>query len=95
MKQESQFVTYAAGSVKGTVDCIVVRQEDRAKIHNIKVSSNEECIPKHNLLVMHMQFDTTKRWCKKFEPRVREEYKRMVTDKIEEAQWKYFDVSEH
>jgi len=49
MKQESQLVTYAAGSVKSTVDCIIVLQEDRAK-----VIPNKVCVPKHKLLVMDM-----------------------------------------
>jgi len=51
---------------------------------NVKVIPNEECVPKHKLLVMDMRFNTTTRR-KKFEPRVcvwklneeksREEYK--------------------
>jgi len=71
MKQESQLVTYAAGPVKSTVDYIIVRQEDNATVRNVKVIVNEECVPKHKLLVMDMQFSTRKRWRKKFEPRVR------------------------
>jgi len=63
-------VTYAAGPVKSTVDYIIVRQEDKAKDRNVKVIPNEECVPKHKLLVMDMRFDTTKGWHKKFEPRV-------------------------
>jgi len=60
MKQESQLVTYAGGPVKSTVDYIIVRQEDKAKVRNVKVIPNEECVPKHKLLVMDMQFNTTK-----------------------------------
>jgi len=45
-------VTYAAGPVKSMVDCIIVRQEDKAKVRNVKVIPNEECVPKHILLVM-------------------------------------------
>jgi len=71
VKQESQLATYAAGPVKSTVDYIIVRQEDKAKVHNVKVILNEECLPKHKLLVMDMWFNTTKRWCKKFAPRGR------------------------
>jgi len=71
MKQESQLVTYAAGPVKSTVDYIILRQEDKAKVRNIKVIANEQCVPKHKLLVMDMQFSTRKRRRKKFEPRVR------------------------
>jgi len=63
-------VTYAAGPFKNTLDYIIVQQEDKAKVHNIKVIPNEECVPKHKLLVMGMWFNTTKRWCKKFVPRV-------------------------
>jgi len=63
-------VTYAAGPVKSTVDYIIVRQKDKAKVPNVKVIPNEECLPKHKLLVMDMWFNTTKRWRKKFEPRV-------------------------
>jgi len=37
MKQKSQLVTYAAGPVKSTVDYIIVRQEDKAKVCNVKV----------------------------------------------------------
>jgi len=54
MKQESQLVTYAAGPVKSTVDYIFVRQEDKAKVRNVMVIPNEECVPKHKLLVMDM-----------------------------------------
>jgi len=70
MKQESQLVTYAAGSVKSTVDYIIVQQEDKAKVCNVKVIPNEECVPKHKLLVMDMWFSSRKRRHKKFEPRV-------------------------
>jgi len=70
VKQESQLVTCAAGPVKSTVDYIIVRQEDNAKVRNVKVIPNEGCVPKHKLLVMDMQFSTRKRWHKKFEPRV-------------------------
>ena len=62
-------------------------------------------MPKHKLLVVDMGFNRTKRWCKKFEPRVRvwkvkeektcEEYQRMVRDKVEEADWKHSDVNDH
>jgi len=40
-------VTYVAGPAESTVDYIIVRQENIAKIHNIKVIPNEECVPKH------------------------------------------------
>jgi len=53
-------VTYVAGPVKSTVDYIMVRQEDRAKVRNVKVISSEECVPKHKLLVMDMWFKATK-----------------------------------
>ena len=100
-----QLVTYAAGPVKSTVDYIIVRQEDKAKVRNVKVIPYEECVPKHKLLVMDMQFSTRKRRRKKFEPRVRvwklkeektcEEYQSMVKDKVAEAEWKCTDVNEH
>ena len=38
-----KLVTYVAGLVKSTVDYIMVRQEDKAKIRNIKVITSEEC----------------------------------------------------
>jgi len=60
-------MTYAAGTVKSTVDYIIVRQEDKAKVHNVTVILNEECVPKHKLLLMDMPFNTTNRWHKKFE----------------------------
>jgi len=41
MKQESQLVTYAAGPDKSTVDYIIVHQEDKAKVCNVKVIPNE------------------------------------------------------
>jgi len=71
MKQESKLVTYVAGSAKSTVDYIMVRQGDKVKVRNVRVIPNEECVPKHKLLVMDMRFNTTKRRYKKFEPRVR------------------------
>jgi len=58
VKQESQLVTYAAGPVKSTVDYIIVRQEDKANVHNAKVIPNEKCVPKRKLLVMDMRFST-------------------------------------
>ena len=64
-------MTYGAGPVKSTVDYITVRQGDKAKVHNFKVIPNEECVPKHKLLVIDMRFNRTKRWHKKCEPRVR------------------------
>jgi len=69
-KQEAKLVTYVAGSVKSTVDYIMVRQKDKAKVRNIKVISSEKCVPKHKLLVMDMWFKATKSWRRKFEPRV-------------------------
>jgi len=53
-KQEAKLVTYVAGPVKSTVDYIMVRQDDKAKVRNVKVISSEECVPKHKLLVMDM-----------------------------------------
>ena len=91
-------VTYVAGPVKSTVDYISVRQEDKAKVRNVKVISSEECVPKHKLLVMDMWFKALKSWHRKFEPRVRvwklkeektcEEFRCMVGDKVEEANGK-------
>ena len=60
-KQEAKLVTYVAGPVKSTVDYIMVRQEDKDKIRNVKVITSEECVPKHKLLVMDMWFKATKR----------------------------------
>jgi len=48
----------------------MARQGDKVKVHIVKVIPNEECVPKHKLLVMDMRFSTTKRRHKKFEPRV-------------------------
>jgi len=55
-------VTYVAGSAKSTVDYIImVRQGDNVKVCNVKVIPNEECVPKHKLLVMDVRFNTTQR----------------------------------
>ena len=70
-KQEAKLVTYVAGPVKSTVDYIMVRQEDKTKVRNVTVISNDECVPKHKLLVMDMWFKAAKRRRRKFEPRVR------------------------
>jgi len=61
MTQESQLVTCAAGFVKSTVDYIIVRQEDKATVCNVSHSQHEEYVPKHKLLVMDVQFNTTKK----------------------------------
>ena len=58
-------VTYVAGLVKSTVDYIMVQQEDKAKVRNVKVISSEECVPKHKLLDMDMWFNATKTWHRK------------------------------
>ena len=70
-KQEAKLVTYVAGPVISTVDYVMVRQEDKANVSNVKVISSEECVPKHKLLVMDMWFKATKSWHRKLEPRVR------------------------
>ena len=41
MKQEAKLVTYVAGPVKNTVDYIMVRQEDKTKVRNVKIISSE------------------------------------------------------
>jgi len=61
MKQESKLVTYVAGSVKSMVHYNIVQQGDKAKVCNVKVILNKECVPKHKLSVKEMQFNTTKR----------------------------------
>jgi len=104
-KQEAKLVTYIAGPVKSTLDDIMVQQEDKAKVRNIKVISCEECVPKHKLLVMDMRFKATKSWHRKFEPRVRvwklkvektcAEYRCILGDKVEEAKWKGLGVNDH
>jgi len=38
----------------------MVRQEDKAKVRNVKIISSEECVPKHKLPVMDMWFKATK-----------------------------------
>ena len=98
-------VTYVAGLAKSTVDYIMVRQEDKAKVRNVKFISSKECVLKHKLLVMDMWFKATKSWRRKFELRVRvwklkeektcEEYRCMVGDKVEEAKWKGLCVNDH
>jgi len=65
MKQKSKLVTYVAGSVKYTVDYIIVWQGDKANDRKVEVIPNEECVPKHKLW-----FITIKRGHKKFELRV-------------------------
>ena len=70
-KQEAKLVTYVASPVKSTVDYVMVRQEDKAKVRNVKVISSEECMPKHKVLVMDMWFKATKSWHRKFKPTVR------------------------
>jgi len=75
-----------------------------SKICDVKVIPNVECVPKHKLLVMDMQFNTTKRGRKKSELRVcawklkeekTQEYKSMARDKVQEAEWKYLYVNKH
>jgi len=51
-KQEAKLETYVAGPVKSTIEYIMVRQEDKANVRNVKVISREECVPKQKLLVM-------------------------------------------
>ena len=91
--------------MKSTVDYIMVRQEDKAKVPNVKVISSEECVPKHKLLVMDMWFKATKSWHRKFKPTVHvwklkeektcEEYRCIVGNKVEEAKWKGLGVNDH
>ena len=65
MKQESKLVTYVAGPVKSTVDYIMLWQEDKPKVRNIKIISNEECLP------MDVWFKAIKSGHRKLEPGVR------------------------
>jgi len=70
MKHDCQLVTHVSDSVKSTVEYIIVRQKDKAKVCNVEVIPDEEYVPKHKLLVMDMRFNTTKRCRKQFEPGV-------------------------
>jgi len=92
---------YASGSVKGTVDYIIVWQEDKAKVHNVKVIPNEECVPKHKLSVIGLiqQKDGIRSLNQECvyggsRRKRREEYQTMVKDKVAEAEWKCLDVNE-
>jgi len=49
MKQESQMATYAA--VPGQ-SMVIVQQEDKANVRNVKVIPNAECVPKHKFLII-------------------------------------------
>jgi len=103
-KPEAKLVIYVAGPVKITVDYIMVRQGNKAKVRNVKVISSEECVPKHKLLVMDMWFKARESWHRKFEPRDRvwklkeektcEEYACMVRDKVEETTLKGLGVND-
>jgi len=81
-------------------DYIIVRKEDKAKVCNVKVIPNEECVPKHKLLLMDMWFSTRKDGVRSLNQeclygssrrKKHEEYQSMVA----EAEWKYIDVNEH
>jgi len=43
-------VVYNLHQGRDPLDYIMVSQEDKAKVRNIKVISNAECVPKHKLL---------------------------------------------
>ena len=66
-KQEAKLVTYAAGPVKSTADYIMVRQEDKAKICNVKVITSEECVGSCCTLVTEMllkaEFNISEQMC--------------------------------
>ena len=61
-------------------------------------------MPKHKLLVMDMWFKATKSWRRKFEPRVHvwklkeektcEEYRCIIGDKVQEANWKGLGIND-
>jgi len=51
-KQESKLVSYMA------VDYFVVRQEDKAKVRNVKVIPGKQLVPKHELLVVYMRLNS-------------------------------------
>jgi len=46
MKQESKLVIYVAGTVKSTVDYIMVQQEDKAKVCNIEFIAGDKMCAK-------------------------------------------------
>jgi len=62
-KQEAKLLTYVAGPVKNRVGYIMGRQEDTAKVRNVKVISSEECVPKHKLLVMDKGVGSSSQEC--------------------------------
>jgi len=51
-KQESKLVSYMA------VDYFVVRQEDKAKVRNVKVIPGKQLVPKDELLVVYMRLNS-------------------------------------
>jgi len=58
MKQESKLETYAAGPVKSMLDYIIVRQEDKANVRNVKVNPILKCFSTRNPVVLMRAFNT-------------------------------------
>jgi len=97
-RQEARLVACVAGPVKSTVDCVVVRRGDGAKVRNVKVVSVGECVSEHKLLMVDVWFKAAESWRGGFGPGVRvwrlreeetcEECRCVVGDKVEEAGWK-------
>ena len=70
-KERSKLISYAAGGVESTVDYVLMRQKDRYMVKDAKIICSEECVPKHQLLVVDLLMRVKEKRKVKFVPKLK------------------------
>ena len=70
-KERTKLISYAAGGVESTVDYVLLRQRDRCMVRDAKIICGEECVPKHQLLVVDLLIKDKERKKARFVPKLK------------------------
>ena len=70
-KKDNHLITYHSGRKSSQIDYILVTQSDFKQVRNIKVTSDEEVVTQHRLLVSDMKWKFVKQTKKTFTPKLR------------------------
>ena len=46
-KEDFKLITYHSGDNRSMIDYLMVKKKDRCLVKDVKVISNEECVPQH------------------------------------------------
>ena len=89
-KDDKKLVSYQSGVARSTIDYILLRQSDKRLMRNAKIICGEECVPKHQLLVVDLKLKDVKKSKIKFTPKLKvwqlstQPYKHQFAERVRE-----------